>query len=140
MISKGTIVQSPSEAGIKQFHSKGNPALPSISWLPPTNSRTFSPRATACAYSPVQAISNQVLNYSFSPTHSAISINKSMCLSQQSSRWQCNAYKIVPANQNWTMLTQSLIIMALSIVESILSLTETKVGLNLQSFLIFFFP
>lgn len=75
---------------VKQFHSKGDPVLLSSSWLTITKFLTFSPQASACIYSPVQVISNQILNYSISPTHKAIQINQLIYLSQKSSCLQCN--------------------------------------------------
>lgn len=93
MISKGTIIHASSAAGVtgvKQFHSKGDPVLLSSSWLTITKFLTFSPQASACTYSLVQVISNQILNYSISPTHKAIQINQLIHLSQKSSCLQCN--------------------------------------------------
>lgn len=128
MISKGTIIHTSSAAGVKQFHSKGDPVFLSRSWLSRTKFLTFSPQASACTYSPVQVISNQILNYSITPTHKAIQINQLIHLSQKSSCLQHNTIlswqvRIEPCGlrvrSSWPQ----------SSVQSTPSLTETEVGL-----------
>lgn len=137
MISKGTIIQTSSAAGVKQFHSKGDPVLLSSSWLTLTKFLTFSPQASACTYSPVQVISNQILNYSISPTHEAIQINQLIHLSQKSSCLQCNTIL------SWQIRTEPYRLRVWSswpqsIVESTRSLTEADIGLKTYSSLLIF--